>query len=265
MTRREIAREPAEPGARGGKGRRYELVGREVKNAVLFGADARAQPMPSRGCLLQKRYVSRLGDWESFARWVWAEMRQQGLERSGRLLIYGDGAEWIRSLAQWLPCQAGLVLDLYHVAKKIWEVSRALWTREPQQRRWAQRQLERIENGQVDQVLKSLKRLESKRGGEPSVYQALQEVSGYLESNQDRMDDPALREQGLPVSSAPVESANYHVTGARLKQQGMRWSEAGAAQMTVLRADVFHSEWSERTRQLMHENLPGARHFRDAS
>jgi hypothetical protein len=140
-----------------------------------------------------------------------------------------------------------------------------LWTREPQQRRWAQRQLERIENGQVDQVLKSLKRLESKRRGEPSVYQALQEVSGYLESNQDRMDDPALREQGLPVSSAPVESANYHVTGARLKQQGMRWSEAGAAQMTVLRADVFNSEWSERTRQLMHENLPGARHFRDAS
>jgi hypothetical protein len=49
---------PPEPGARGGQGRRYKLAGREVKNAVLYTEDAQAAESPSRGCLLQKTYVS---------------------------------------------------------------------------------------------------------------------------------------------------------------------------------------------------------------
>ena len=41
------------------------------------------------------------------------------------------------------------------------------------------------------------------------------------------------------MSSGTVESANFHVTGARLELQGMRWSADGAAQMAALRADLF--------------------------
>ena len=48
-----------------------------------------------------------------------------------------------------------------------------------------------------------------------------------------------------------VESANYHVTGARLKCQGMRWDEKGAAQMALLRADLFNDRWDGRTRQML--------------
>lgn len=50
------------PAGRGGPGRRYEVSGREVKNAVLYEAAACAKESERRGCLLEKTYVSHLGD-----------------------------------------------------------------------------------------------------------------------------------------------------------------------------------------------------------
>ncbi len=56
---------------------------------------------------------------------------------------------------------------------------------------------------------------------------------------------------GLRVGSGAIESTNYHVTGARLKQQGMRWTELGAADMAMLRADLFNDNWRTRTREML--------------
>jgi len=65
------------------------------------------------------------------------------------------------------------------------------------------------------------------------------------------MDYPTYREEGLRVGSGAIESANYRVTGGRLKLQGMRWSELGAADMAVLRTDFMKGKWRERTREML--------------
>ena len=103
--------------------------------------------------------MSHLGAWLPFAFLLWTAMLRLRFDQSRLLVILSDGAEWIRSIAQWLPIETLLIL-------------------------------------------------------------------GY-------------RARGLRVSSGTVESANFHVTGARLKLQGMRWSADGAAQMAALRADLF--------------------------
>ena len=59
---------------RGGKGRRYRIVGREVKNAVLYDGKDCAVQSPGRGCILHKTYVSHLGDWLAFAALLWVAM-----------------------------------------------------------------------------------------------------------------------------------------------------------------------------------------------
>ena len=66
------------------------------------------------------------------------------------------------------------------------------------------------------------------------------ELETYLRNNLDRMHYPAYRARGLRISSAAVESATFHVTGQRLKCQGMRWDEQGAREMAALRADLFN-------------------------
>ncbi len=236
--------------ARGGKARRYTIVGREVKNAVLYTADDCAQESPQRGCLLRKRYVSLLGSWTAFAALLWVELTRLRFERAKLVVILSDGAEWIRSLAAWLPFEPLLILDLYHVKHRVLEVAHLLWGHgSAQAQRWAHEQYARIE---ADQALMVIDALRFVNPPTQNAAEKVNELKTYLQNNLDRMHYPAYRARGLRISSAAVESANFHVTGQRLKCQGMRWDEQGAREMAALRADLFNGRWEARTRQLLH-------------
>jgi hypothetical protein len=235
--------------ARGGKARRYRIVGREVKNAVLYDGKDCATESPSRGCLLKKTYVSHLGDWMTFALLLWVVMLRKRFDGAKLLIVLSDGSDWIRSLAAWLPVKTLLILDLYHVKHRIFEVAHAVFgEHSPEARKWAEAQGDRIEAGNARHVIEALAFLKP-RGKQ--TRKLVDDLSGYLTNNLDRMKYPEYRERGLRISSAAVESANFHVSGTRLKLQGMRWSAEGAAQMAVLRTDLFNGRWEERTRRLL--------------
>ncbi len=251
MTRQELpdARVPAEPGARGGKGRRYALEGKEIKNAVLYTAQDCVEESDRRGALLHKQYVSHQGTCHDFKRLLWVHLRRLRFDQAKLCVVLSDGADWIRQLANWLPFSVLLILDLFHAKHRIWEVANALHgERTAEAGAWAGEQCLRVEAGEVAGVIESLRFLKSRNKQAGEMIEALRT---YFENNKDRMDYPAYRARGLRVSSAAVESANYHVTGARMKLQGMRWSEEGAAQMARLRADLFNGNWERRTRELM--------------
>jgi Uncharacterised protein family (UPF0236) len=238
------------PNARGGKGRRYNLEGKEVKNAVLYTADACAEESPSRGCLIEKQYVSMLGTWTAFALLLWVAIRRLRFDQAKVLVVLSDGAKWIRELAQWLPCSPHvlLILDLYHAIHRVYEVASAVFGDTPEGRQWREQQKLDIEQGLVEHVIDRLRFL---RPTGTDASKKVAELITYFENNQDRMDYPSYRRRGLRISTAAVESANYHVTGARLKAQGMRWEEQGGAEMARLRADLFNETWEARTRQAL--------------
>ena len=118
----------------------------------------------------------------------------------------------------------------------------------PPPRARAREQCARIEAGETQLVIDGLRFL---RCSNADTQKKIDELSNYFTNNIKRMDYPAYRARGLRVTSGKVESANYHVTGARLKCQGMRWQEDGAAQMALLRADLFNDRWATRTRQAL--------------
>jgi Uncharacterised protein family (UPF0236) len=248
LTREETARDPAQAG-RGGPGRHYEVTGREVKNAILYEDTACVQESERRGAILAKTYLSVLGTWLPLACLIWVALLKRGWQRARLLVVLSDGAEWIRSLCHWLPVPVLLILDLYHVKHKLWEMAAALYGEgTAAARTWAQEQGARIEAGAVGAVLAELVALATQH---PKAREQLASVQTYLRRNQDRMDYPSYRAQGLRVGSGAIESTNYHVTGARLKLQGMRWSRTGAAQMARLRADLFNGVWQARSRQIL--------------
>lgn len=239
------------PGARGGKGLKYKQEGREVKNAVLYKASNQAQEMPSRGCLLGRRYVSYLGHWLPFAALVWLTMLKLRLDQAKLLVVLSDGADWIRSLAKWLPMgnRVLLILDFFHAAHRIWEVARLIHGEGTDLcRQRARLWCEVVDQGHVDYIIKELKAMRDSRA---NVQEKIDALAQYFDNNQDRMDYPAYRQRGLRITSGIVESANFHVTGARLKQQGMRWSEKGAREIALLRADLCNGLWSQRSRLLL--------------
>ena len=242
-------RRAKEQKARGGKARRYRIVGREVKNAVLYDGKDCAAEGPSRGCLLEKTYVSHLGDWATFALLLWVAVLRKRFDKAKLLVILSDGADWIRSLAAWLPIETFLILDLYHVKHRIFEVAHAVFGEHTAEaRKWAEIQGKRLEAGNSAHVIEALSFLNPRR---QQTRKLVNDLKGYLANNRDRMKYPEYRARGLRISSAAVESANFHVSGTRLKLQGMRWSAEGAAQMAVLRTDLFNGRWEARTRQLL--------------
>lgn len=235
--------------ARGGKARRYEIVGREVKNAVLYDGKDCAETGSSRGSILEKTYVSHLGDWLSFALLLWVAIVRLRFDKARKLVVLSDGAEWIRSLAAWLPIPTLLILDLFHAKHRIWEVANSLHgAHTPKAKEWAEIQCDRIEAGHVDKVLHALKFIRTTRA---EARELIDKLYGYLDGNRDRMNYPDYRAQGLRVTTSAVESANFHVTGTRLKLQGMRWTEDGARHMAALRADLFNDRWEQRSGQIL--------------
>lgn len=235
--------------ARGGKGRRYEIVGREVKNAVIYQDKDCVEQSASRGCILEKTCVSHLGHWMAFALLLWVSMLRLRFDKAKVLIVLSDGAEWIRSLAQWLPIPTLLILDLFHVKHRIWELAHAIYgAHSAKAKEWADIQCDRIEAGHADKVLHAMKFLKPKN---TATRDLIDKFAGYLHDNSDRIDYPSYRARGFRVSTSAVESANFHVTGARLKLQGMRWSEQGASHMATLRADLFNDVWEKRTQQIL--------------
>ena len=254
MTREELP-DKSEPvaGARGGKGRRYKLEGKEVKNAVLYRAQDHMQEMPSRGCLLRRTYVSHLGHWAPFALLVWLAMLRLRFDKAKLLVVLGDGAGWIGSLADWLPMHGRVlhILDYFHACHRTWEVARAVFGNKPElvaaKARWW---CEVIKEGGVDLVMRDLEAL-CIDGLDEAAKTRVAELVTYFRNNQARMDYPAYLARRLRISSGIVESANYHVTGARLKLQGMRWSVTGAAELAALRADLCSGNWEKRSRAML--------------
>jgi len=237
------------PGHRGGKGRRYTMEGKEVKNAVLYRGDDCCTEGDGRGIVLEKKYVSHLGYWANFAALLWVMMLRLRFDQAGTLILLSDGALWIRELAAFFPREVVLILDLFHAKHRLWEVANAVYgERSAKARLWANTQCMLVEKGDLQTVIKTLKRLRPKR---TIAKDKVDELVTYFTNNEDRMDYPTYRANGWRVSSGGVESANYHVTGARLKMQGMRWSVKGAAEMARLRADLANDEWRQRTREVL--------------
>lgn len=227
-----------------GPGRKYEVSGREVKNAVLYEAKAVAQESERRKVILEKSYVSHLGEWL-----VLAQMLKMGFDRADRLVVISDGAEWIRSLCKWMPVKVFLILDLYHVKHRVWEAGANLFGEGNQEcKQWSEEQCQRIEEGKACEVIEGLEKM---KRGDRKRREQIENLERYLRNNFDRRDYPKYRAEGLRVGSGVVESTNYPVTGARLKLPGMEWSEEGAGQMSSLRADLFNGVWRERSQQLL--------------
>ncbi len=166
--------------AQGGKARRYRIVGREVKNAVPYDGKDCVQQSVERGSILSNTYVSHLGAWLP-----WTAMLRLRIDQARLLVMRTDGAEWIRSIAQRLPMDTLLILDLYHVKHRIWEVAHSLYgEHSARASEGAHMQCARVEQCKARHVVQALRFLH--RSG-TQAQEELQELIGYLENNLDRV------------------------------------------------------------------------------
>jgi hypothetical protein len=215
----------------------------EVKCGVVYELNQRVEIQSGRWELLQRWRCALRGEVGEFRRRLWALSLRAGLGAQDRIVVLGDGAEWIDQTAAWLFPQALRILDYYHAAERIWAVANWRWgeaTRAAQG--WAQDKLSQLKRGQVRQVLAAMRHL--KMGSEEGQ-RVRRGAIKYLSIRQRQMSYGEYQAAGLPIGSGAIESTCKQMVTARCKQAGMRWSEAGADAILALRSFVLNDRLDE--------------------
>jgi Uncharacterised protein family (UPF0236) len=215
----------------------------EAKCGVIYELDQRVEIHEGRWELLKRHRCVLRGDATAFRRRLWALCLRAGLRDQDRIVVIGDGAEWIDQTASLLFPKALRILDYYHASERIWSVAAARWGEgSAEGRRWAESKLTQLKAGDVKEVINSMKKLKM-RGEEGRAITAA--AIKYLRGRVEQMRYKEYREAGLPIGSGAVESSCKQVVTARCKQAGMRWSEAGVDAILALRSFVLNERLDE--------------------
>ena len=114
----------------------------------------------------------------------------------------------------------------------------------PPAQEWTERQLDRLWNGQVSEVVATLDSLNLDQDTwSPLVRQA----PDYFRSRQKQMQYDYFRAEGYPIGSGTVESAAHTVIHHRLKRPGRGWlrdnAQAMLAGLSELHSGRFERAW----------------------
>ena len=196
-------------------------------------------------------YSARVEDSEATGRRMAAEARRRGAERASRLVVIGDGADWIWNQAQEHFPQAIEIVDWYHAVEHLWDVANTLFGQGSNTARaWAKARKEELWQGDVDAVLQAMRTLFwQKRGSDGSFRNSesehvLQTNMSYFSTHRKRMNYARFRREQLPMGSGVIESACKHFVAQRCKRSGMKWKTPGLHAVLELRAALLSNQWS---------------------
>jgi Uncharacterised protein family (UPF0236) len=185
----------------------------------------------------QPSYSACLAEAAPFGWQLCVEAAQRGVGLADEVIVIGDGAHWIWTLAEQHYPGATQIVDWYHASQYVWNAATSIHGEASAARTsWAKQQLDALWEGRLDEVLCSL----APHAGDAGAVDA---AVSYYTSQRGRMDYPRYRARNLQIGSGTIESTCKHLISARLKQAGMIWSEEGANAVSAVRAWLKSGRW----------------------
>lgn len=211
----------------------------EVKLACIFQAKDRSVISDKRAELIARQVVAVRGNPAALGEMLWPRASAAGVGEQ-RVVVLGDGAPWIWNLAaEHFPNRVE-ILDWYHADEHVSETARILYGEGTDKAaEWRDAQLGRLMEDGIGDVIEALRFLESHQRSS-TKRETVEELRGYLTTNQERMRYKTFKAAGYHIGSGSVESAVSHVVQQRMKRVGMRWKAEGADRMLALRS-VYRS------------------------
>jgi hypothetical protein len=207
--------------------------------------------------------VATMQDCHAFGKMVAAEAYRRNFHAAQHGALLGDGSAWIWTLRdKWLSYLTPIA-DFVHPLTYLYVTATVLSADVSE--RWQRYVgwMTQCWQGGVRDVIADMETCLAQRephtgsGKLPATdpREVLRRTIGYLQNNQERMDYPTYRKQGLPVTSSMVESLikeiNYRVKGTE-----KFWDDPeGAEAILQLRAAVLSDD--DRLQRFI-ENRPGS-------
>ena len=238
----------AETAGRAGKTEGQPAHTREAKLGCVFTQTAwDREGYPIRDAD-STTYTGAIETAEEFGKRIFLEASRRGWNRAQKKVVMGDGAEWIWNIAAEHFPDAIQILDLFHAREHVWDLARKLQpNQEAQQKRWVMRQQHKLDNGEIENLVRALRAIDA---ATPELQETLQTEAEFFQKNAERMRYPEFRRQHLFVGSGVIEAGCKSVIGSRLKQSGMFWTVRGANAILALRCcllnDRFEDYWVAR-------------------
>jgi hypothetical protein len=191
---------------------------------------------------LVRTAVATMQGTEAFGWMVAAEAAKRGFYEAPHRAIVGDGGNWIEPLGQMHFPGWRQILDFLHLLVHLYAAATAAY-RGQGRRAWPlyERMLRSAWAGQVDLVRADLHEQVARLGPPPpqarddDPRKIVASCLAYVQKNADRMNYPQYRREGLPVTSAAVESLikqfNHRVKGTE-----KFWLRGGAEAVLQVRA-----------------------------
>ncbi len=168
-----------------------------------------------------------------FGERIYAEAVRRGLFEAKRIVVLGDGAEWIKNIAQTHFGHATHIIDLYHAREHLVDLCKLLFDRNLKRlNRYKDRWWDLLDEGNIEKLLEQARAFLPK---DPKAGKDARREIGYFEKNKDRMRYAQFKAQGFFVGSGVIEAGCKTVIGQRLKQSGMEWTVRGANAIIALR------------------------------
>ena len=241
MTRQELT-------GRKGKQADGSALTREVKLGCVFTqttTDEKGFPVRDSE---STSFVGAIESSEQFGWRIYAEAVRRGLSHAARVVVLGDGAEWVRTVAEHHFPGSIHMIDLYHARQHVSNLCKILsGPDEKRVIRFRTRWWTYMDEGKIERIV------DEATQEIPSQREAKRQAKGqiaYLDKNKERMRYAQFRRQGLFVGSGVVEAGCKTLIGLRMKQSGMEWSLHGANAIIALRCTIqsgrFQDYWESR-------------------
>ena len=191
-----------------------------------------------------------------------AFLSRLGVQPHERVTAIADAAVEFETAIAESPYTGLRIIDWFHIAMKFRAAEQSAFGARDQPWTWIepkavelrlQRAKWRLWNGRsasAIEAIASLVQIIETLEDEPSstLIRNLEKLQSYLESNQRYMINYGQRYRaGLPISSAPAESAVNELVSVRMaKRQQMRWTDKGAHALVQVRAALLNGELQAR-------------------
>lgn len=173
-----------------------------------FQSASRASPVKTA----KISYFSRLTDSDTFSELATGELERRGFFAAKEVCAVQDGAEWIQHLIDAQRADAVRILDFYHAASYLSDIATLLTTvGTALAENWLAEQLHELKHHGPANVLAEGNRLLT----DHLEVEELETKVKYLQKREQLMDYPRFQQQGWPIGSGSVESANTCVVQAR--------------------------------------------------
>lgn len=225
-------------------------------------ADPPPGELPEPPQILSRDIVATSRNSEEFGPMLAARAWELGMFGSPRKAYVGDGSSWIWTIWKnhFKPFGFVAILDFIHALTYVYAAAMAGRTAVdgwPVYVRW----ITWVWQGQVPRVVVELAQRQQELGlptdgdGCTSPRRIVSDALTYLQNQQSRMNYPAYRREGLPITSSHIESTNK-LLNRRVKGTEKFWSRRGAEAMLQMKADTLSDTdplekfWRERPQRM---------------